>query len=257
MDKGDIAWKIAHGETPDNIRNNPALKGLTIPRTGQPGNIGPLATKTLVIIGDSGVATTPSGERGAPLRAYDKATGKEVGAVFMPAPQSGSPMTYMLDGKQYIVVAISGGSYSGELLAFRLPSGDAPSVPRPRQVTAPVQSSSAGGPLYTAAQAERGRALYSQQCAVCHGAGMDGIEMAPSLAGGEFLDRWSGHTMDDLFERTQSTMPKNKPGSLSREQTAEIIAYMLSVGRLPAGSTELPSDAQMLRRISIDAVKPH
>ena len=85
LDKGDIAWEIAHGETPDNVRNNPALKGLTIPRTGQAGNIGPLATKSLVIIGDSGVATTPSGERGAPLRAYDKATGKEVGAVFMPA----------------------------------------------------------------------------------------------------------------------------------------------------------------------------
>jgi len=56
------------------------------------------------------------------LRAYDKATGKEVGAVYMPAPQSGSPMTYMLNGKQYIVVAISGGNYSAELLAFRLPA---------------------------------------------------------------------------------------------------------------------------------------
>jgi quinoprotein glucose dehydrogenase len=55
------------------------------------------------------------------LRAYDKITGKEVGAVYMPAPQSGSPMTYRLNGKQYIVVAVSGGAYSGELLAFRLP----------------------------------------------------------------------------------------------------------------------------------------
>ena len=54
------------------------------------------------------------------LRAYDKATGKEVGAVYMPAPQSGTPMTYMLNGKQYIVVAISGGNYSGEYLAFAL-----------------------------------------------------------------------------------------------------------------------------------------
>jgi quinoprotein glucose dehydrogenase len=58
------------------------------------------------------------------LRAYDKATGKEVGAVYMPAPQSGSPMTYMLNGKQYLVVAISGAAYSGELLAFRLPDKD-------------------------------------------------------------------------------------------------------------------------------------
>ena len=78
-------------------------------------------TKTLVIAGESGFFTTPSGERGAMLRAYDKITGKEVGAVYMPAPQSGSPMTYRLNGKQYIVVAVSGGAYSGELLAFRLP----------------------------------------------------------------------------------------------------------------------------------------
>ena len=57
------------------------------------------------------------------LRAYDKATGKEVGAVYMPAPQSGSPMTYVLNGQQYLVIAISGGTYTGELLAFRLPRG--------------------------------------------------------------------------------------------------------------------------------------
>ena len=79
-------------------------------------------TKTLVIAGEPGFTTTPTGQRGAMLRAYDKATGKEVGAVYMPAPQTGSPMTYMLNGKQYIVVAVSGGAYSGELLAFRLPS---------------------------------------------------------------------------------------------------------------------------------------
>ncbi|MEO8593996.1 MAG: PQQ-binding-like beta-propeller repeat protein [Candidatus Solibacter sp.] len=256
MDKGDIAWKIAHGETPDNIRNNAALKGLTIPRTGQPGNIGPLATKTLVIIGDSGLATTPSGERGAPLRAYDKATGQEVGAVFMPAPQSGSPMTYMLNGQQYITVAISGGSYSGELVAYKLPAGGAAPAPRPTQAAAPTPAAPAGGPLYTAAQAQRGRALYNQQCAVCHGAALEGIEMAASLAGGEFLDRWAGQTMADLFERVQTTMPKNKPGSLSGKENAEIIAYMLSASGLPAGSAELSTDAQTLRRIRVDAVKP-
>ncbi len=122
MNKGEILWQIAHGETPDLIRNHPALKGLNIPRTGRPGLVGTLVTKTLVIAGEAGVFTTPSGQRGAMLRAYDKATGKEVGAVYMPAPQSGSPMTYMLDGKQYIVLAVSGGNYSGELLAFRLPT---------------------------------------------------------------------------------------------------------------------------------------
>jgi quinoprotein glucose dehydrogenase len=121
LNAGEIRWQIAHGETPDNVKNNSALKGVTVPRTGRPGMIGTLVTKTLVIAGEGGFATTPSG-RGAMLRAYDKATGNEVGAVYMPAPQSGSPMTYMLNGKQYLVIAVSGGNYSGELLAFRLPN---------------------------------------------------------------------------------------------------------------------------------------
>jgi quinoprotein glucose dehydrogenase len=122
MDKGEIAWQVAHGETPDNVRNNPALKGLTIPRAGQAGLVGVLTTKTLVIAGEPMFTTTASGARGAMLRAYDKATGHEVSAVYMPAPQSGSPMTYMLNGQQYIIVSISGRDYPGELVAFRLPS---------------------------------------------------------------------------------------------------------------------------------------
>jgi quinoprotein glucose dehydrogenase len=121
LNKGDILWHIAHGETPDNVRNHPALKGLNIPRTGRPGLIGPLVTKTLLIAGEGGVVVTPSGQRGAMLRAYNKADGKDLGAVYMPAPQTGSPMTYMLNGKQYIVIAVSGGNYSGELLAYKLP----------------------------------------------------------------------------------------------------------------------------------------
>jgi quinoprotein glucose dehydrogenase len=74
-----------------------------------------------VIAGEGGFFTTPSGARGAMLRAYDKATGKELGAVYMPAPESGSPMTYMLNGQQYIVVPVSGAGYSAEFLAFKLP----------------------------------------------------------------------------------------------------------------------------------------
>jgi quinoprotein glucose dehydrogenase len=121
MNKGDLVWQIAHGETPDNIRNHPALKGLNIPRTGRIGRIGTLVTKTLVIAGEGGFATTPNGQRGAMLRAYDKATGQELGAVYMPAPQTGSPMTYMLGGKQYITLAISGAGFGSELIAFKLP----------------------------------------------------------------------------------------------------------------------------------------
>jgi len=121
LDAGNILWQVPHGETPDAIRNHPLLKGLNIPRTGRPGNVGTLVTKTLVIAGEPGFGPTPSGERGSMLRAYDKRTGADAGAVYMPAPQTGSPMTYMLNGRQYLVVAISGGSYSGELVAFRLP----------------------------------------------------------------------------------------------------------------------------------------
>jgi len=121
MTKGEFAWQIAHGETPDEIRNHPALKGLKIPRTGRAGLLAPVITKTLVVCGEAGYFTTPQGKRGAMLRAYDKATGVEKGAVFMDAPQSGSPISYMLAGQQYIVVSISGGSHPGEFVAYRLP----------------------------------------------------------------------------------------------------------------------------------------
>ncbi len=122
LDKGEFRWQVPFGETPDNIRQHPALKGLNLPPLGRQGNnSGTLVTKTLLIAGESNFGPTPSGARGAMLRAFDKATGREVGAVYMPAPQSGSPMTYQLNGRQYIVVAISGGNYAGELVAFRLP----------------------------------------------------------------------------------------------------------------------------------------
>ena len=121
LDKGEIVWQTPHGETPDAIRNHPALKGLNIPRTGRPGTVGTLVTKTLVISGEPGVFTTPNGQRGAMLRAYDKVSGKEAGAVYMPTQQSGTPMTYMLNGKQYIVVAIGGNGYTAELRAYKLP----------------------------------------------------------------------------------------------------------------------------------------
>ena len=128
LNKGEIVWQIAHGETPDLVRNHPALRGIDVPRTGRTGGaggssggIGTLTTKTLVISGEGGTITTAPGERGAMLRAYDKATGEERGAVAIPAAQTGSPMTYMLDGKQYIVLAAGGGIRPGELIAFTLP----------------------------------------------------------------------------------------------------------------------------------------
>ena len=121
MKRGEILWQVPHGETLDTMRNNPALAGLDIPRTGQAGTVGTLVTSTLVIAGEPERTTTQTGESGAMLRAYDKLTGVEVGAVYLPAPQTGSPMTYMLNGEQYIVIAVSDAQHSGELIAFKLP----------------------------------------------------------------------------------------------------------------------------------------
>ena len=259
LNKGEIVWQIAHGETPDNIRNHPALKGLNIPRTGRPGILGTLTTKTLVISGEAGFFTTPSGARGAMLRAYDKATGKETGAVYIPAPQSGSPMTYMLNGQQYLIVSIGGANYSGELVAFRLPAANgrtpaaAPAISGAAASLRPSRSVLDG--VYTTAQAQRGESLYKQNCAVCHGAALEGIEMGPALAGGEFLDKWNGQSLGDLFERIRTTMPRDKPGRLSTDVNIDITAYLLSVNGYPAGRTPLPGDAQVLKQIQVSAKK--
>ncbi|MEE2638697.1 MAG: pyrroloquinoline quinone-dependent dehydrogenase [Acidobacteriota bacterium] len=122
LNEGEIVWQIAHGETPDNIRNHPLLEGIDVPRTGVANSrIGTLVTKTLVIAGDGGRFTNDEGELGSALRAYDKATGDEVGAVALPVPATGSPMTYMLNDTQYVVVAIAGGGFAGELWAFAAP----------------------------------------------------------------------------------------------------------------------------------------
>jgi len=125
MNTGNILWQKTHSSTPDNIKNNPALKGLDLPRLGQPGRtfIGVLTTRTLLIAGEGGVHTNAQGQSVALLRAYDKSTGEDIpGEVNMPAKQTGSPMSYMHNGKQYIVIAVSGqGNAGAEILAYALP----------------------------------------------------------------------------------------------------------------------------------------
>jgi quinoprotein glucose dehydrogenase len=122
MNTGDLVWQKAHSSTPDDIRNHPALKGLDLPRLGQPGRtfVGVLATAALLVAGEGGVHTDDTGKRVALLRAYDKRTGADVGAVDMPARATGSPMSYEIDGKQYIVLTVSSGD-GAELLAYALP----------------------------------------------------------------------------------------------------------------------------------------
>ena len=122
LTRGAVAWEIPNGETPENVKNHPALAGVALGRTGRAGQPpGALATKALLIVAEPGYGPTPDGKRGSMLRAYDKRTGRELAALQLPAPQSGSPMTYMLGDTQYLVIAVSANDYPGELIAYRVP----------------------------------------------------------------------------------------------------------------------------------------
>jgi mono/diheme cytochrome c family protein len=108
--------------------------------------------------------------------------------------------------------------------------------------------------VYTAEQAQRGKAIYQSKCGMCHGAALEGQGPNSPLTGAAFLNKWSGQTMADLFMKTIVMMPATDPGTLTPKETAEVLAHILSVNKFPAGKTELPSDPQSVEKINI--VKP-
>ena len=110
--------------------------------------------------------------------------------------------------------------------------------------------------VYTQEQADRGKALYSTECASCHGAELTGGEMAPGLAGGEFISGWDGLTVGDLFERIRISMPQSAPGSLSRQQNSDILAFILRKMNMPVGQAELSTSTDELKGIKFLAAKP-
>ena len=211
LDKGDFKRQIPFGPTPDAVRNNPALKGVTLaPTWARPGSASArwLRRSLLDTRGRRpALGVTASGARGANLHAYDKLTGNEVASVYLPAPQSGSPMTYMLNGKQYIVVAVSGGAYSGEYIApgYRLNNMKARlSIALALAAVLFAQTSrSVWDGVYTDDQAKRGKTAYSAQCAMCHGEDLMGSDETPALTGGTFLANWTTLSVNDLFERVR------------------------------------------------------
>ena len=110
--------------------------------------------------------------------------------------------------------------------------------------------------VYTEGQAAHGQEAYKKSCASCHGEDLMGSGAAtPPLAGSDFTMNWAGQTVNDLFDRIQTSMPADHPGTLSRSANAAIVAYILQVNKLPAGKTELPSDADALKQIQFDAQK--
>src|SRR5271155_1948622 len=109
--------------------------------------------------------------------------------------------------------------------------------------------------VFTDDQAKRGQGSYAAECASCHGDQLTGGEMAPPLAGGEFMSNWSGLTVGDLYERIRTGMPPATPAKLSREVKADIVAFILAYNKFPPGKQEMASRTEMLKQIKIEADK--
>lgn len=120
----------------------------------------------------------------------------------------------------------------------------------------PAESRSVWDGVYTEEQAKRGDEVYKKECAACHGAELTGGESAPPLTGGAFQANWNGLTLGDLFDRIRKTMPQSKPGGLTRQQDSDVLAFMLSVNKFPAGKTELYRQSEMLKEIRFETKKP-
>jgi mono/diheme cytochrome c family protein len=109
--------------------------------------------------------------------------------------------------------------------------------------------------VYTADQAKKGEGLYKEQCAACHGDNLEGSGPMPPLAGKDFLANWTGKTLGDLYEKVQTTMPATAPGTLSPEQTADTVAYLLSKDNFPTGAAALEGKTEPLLQIKIEEPK--
>ena len=121
---------------------------------------------------------------------------------------------------------------------------------------APAETRSVWDGVYTDEQAKRGEEVYHQECAACHGEMLTGGESAPPLTGGAFQANWNGLSLGDLFDRIRKTMPQSKPGRLTRQQDADVLAFLLSINKFPAGKAELYRQSEMLKEIRFEAKKP-
>lgn len=143
--------------------------------------------------------------------------------------------------------------------AFAAMSGAAVETAPPAGAAAPAAMQEAAGStldgVFTSAQARRGRRVYNQNCASCHGQQLRGGEMAPGIAGREFIVFWTELPVGSLFERIKVTMPEDGPGRLSDEEYTDVVAYMLDRSDYPSGDTELPADKEALDRIMIAAAE--
>ena len=110
--------------------------------------------------------------------------------------------------------------------------------------------------MYTDEQAARGEMLYQEWCASCHAPDLSGGDLAPVLAGGEFVWNWSGLTVGQLFERLRISMPQENPSSVTRAQKADILAFMLRANEFPVGEQELVGRSEILDQFMFESVRP-
>jgi len=122
--------------------------------------------------------------------------------------------------------------------------------------TAPTESRSVWDGVYTEEQAKRGEVVYHKECASCHADTLIGGGGAAPLTGGNFLSNWNGLTLGDLFDRIRKTMPQGNLGKLTKQQDRDVLSYILSFNKFPAGKTELPRQVEFLKEIRFEATKP-
>jgi cytochrome c5 len=248
MNQGTIVWMKPNGDGPTN---HPLIKDLHLGPLGTPGRPAPLLTKTLLFLSEASDAVMGHAGIAGPakFRAYDKATGDVIWEKELPVGTTGGPVTYMLNGKQFIVLPVGGKGYGAGWLALAL-SPSSPGIDITRAAPKPPVDAAAATPaIYSAAQAARGQKVFDEKCANCHGENTWG----PSLQGNAFWESWNGKSARTLYSTIIGAMPPDRPGSLPESTVYDIVAYLFQVNHLPAASQEIGSAAELS---SVKVVRP-
>jgi quinoprotein glucose dehydrogenase len=235
LNKGAVAWMVPNGDGP---RNHPLIKDLHLPPLGTPGRPVPLLTKTLLFLGEASDAVMGHAGilGGAKFRAYDKATGQVVWQTDLPVGTTGGPVTYLANGKQFVVFPIGGAGFGAGWVALAVaPASEGIDVTR----TAPpaLSANAATRAFYSEVQAKRGATVFAEKCATCHGENTWG----PSLEGNSFWSSWDQKAARSLYSTIIGAMPPDQPGSLSERTVLDIVSYLFQVNGFPAGDKGIDS----------------
>jgi mono/diheme cytochrome c family protein len=179
----------------------------------------------------------------AKFRAYDKASGQVIWEKELPVGTTGGPVTYMANGKQFVVLPVGGKGYGAGWLALAIASEGIDLTP----TTSTQRDANVATPaIYTAVQAKRGETIFKEKCVACH----DGNGFGPVLQDNSFWSAWDGKAARTLYSSIISSMPPMDPGSLPEKGVLDIVAYILQLNTLPSGTTEIQS-ANELNRIML------